>query len=116
MKINNISFGSDLEETPNIFDSNLDVFVELENGKSYTVVVGTLDNVLTLMDNAKSDFLELGDPIIIVRKMTKETIEDAIQSYAEDKAYYLKFYAASLDVKTLDVLHDRSISSNRCRN
>ena len=36
--------------------------------------------------------------------MTKDVIEKAIQAYAEDDAYYLKFYSAELDTKTLDLL------------
>ena len=65
------------------------------------------------MDNEKSDFLSAGDPMIIVKKLTKEVLEKAIQAYAEDDAYYLKFYAANLDVKTLDVLKDRSIARSK---
>jgi hypothetical protein len=42
------------------------------------------------MDNEKSDFLSPGDPMIIVRKLTKEVVEKAIEAYAEDEAYYLK--------------------------
>jgi hypothetical protein len=52
---------------------------------------------------------ETGDPIVIVRKITKEVVKKAIQAYAEDLAYYLKFYAAELDSKTLNVLEDHSI-------
>jgi len=59
------------------------------------------------MDYEKSDFLSPGDPMIIVRKLTKEVVEKAIEAYAEDEAYNLKFYAADLDVKTLNVLKDR---------
>lgn len=37
-------------------------------------------------------FLEPDDIFIIVRKITKEIIEEAIQADAADKAYWLKFY------------------------
>jgi hypothetical protein len=30
----------------NIYDNNIDIFVDLENGSSYTVVVATCKNVL----------------------------------------------------------------------
>ena len=63
------------------------------------------------MENEKSDFLSPGDPIVIVKKMTKEVVEKAIQAYAEkNDGYYLKFYSAELDTKTLDVLKNRSIA------
>ena len=65
------------------------------------------------MENEKSDFLSPGDPIVIVKKMTKEVIEQAIRAYAEDDAYCLKFYSAELDTKTLDVLKDRSIARDK---
>ena len=65
------------------------------------------------MENEKSDFLSPGDPIVIVKKMTKEVIEQAIKAYAEDDAYCLKFYSAELDTKTLDVLKDRSIARDK---
>ena len=81
----------------------MDVSVNLENGRNYVVVVGTPKNLLRLMENEKSDFLSPGDPIVIVKKMTKEVIEQAIRAYAEDDAYYLKFYSAELDTK--DIRH-----------
>jgi hypothetical protein len=65
------------------------------------------------MENEKSDFLSPGDPIGIVRKITKEVVEKAIQASAEDEAYYLKFYTAELDIKTLNVLEDRYIARDK---
>ena len=113
MKVESITFLSDLKDVKDIFDDNMDVSVNLENGKNYVVVVGTPKNLLRLMENEKSDFLSPGDPIIIVKKMTKEVIEQAIKAYAEDSAYYLKFYSAALDTKTLDILKDRSIARSK---
>ena len=57
----------------------------------------TPKNLLRLMENEKSDFLSPGDPIVIVKKMTKEVIKQAIIAYVEDDAYFLKFYSAELD-------------------
>ena len=65
------------------------------------------------MENENSDFLWPGDPIVIVKKMTKEVVEEAIQAYAEDDGYYLKFYSAELATKTLDVLKNRSIARDK---
>ena len=110
MKVLTIDFFGPLEDIEDVFDYNMDVSVNLENGQNYVVVVGTPKNLLKLMENEKSDFLSPGDPIIIVKKMTKEVVEEAIRAYAEDDGYYLKFYSAELDVKTLDVLKNRSIA------
>jgi hypothetical protein len=113
MKVESITFLSDLKDVKDIFDDNMDVSVNLENGRNYVLVVGTPKNLLRLMENEKSDFLSPGDPIVIVKKMTKEVIEQAIKAYAEDDAYYLKFYSAELDTKTLDILKDRSIARDK---
>ena len=113
MKVESITFLSDLKDVKDIFDDNMDVAVKLENGRDYVLVVGTPKNLLTLMEDEKSDFLSPGDPIVIVKKMTKEVIEEAIKAYAEDDAYCLKFYSAELDTKTLDVLKDRSIARDK---
>ena len=40
------------------------------------MVGGTLQNLVSLMDKQKMNFLEPDDPFIIVRKMTKEIIEE----------------------------------------
>jgi hypothetical protein len=112
MKVKSITFLSDLKDVKDIFDDNMDVSVNLENGRNYVLVVGTPKNLLRLMENEKSDFLSPGDPIVIVKKMTKE-VKEAIQAYAEDDAYCLKFYSAELDTKTLDILKDRSIARDK---
>ena len=113
MKIESITFLSDLKDVKDIFDANVDVAVKLDDGHEYIVVVATQKNLLTLMNNEKSDFLSPGDPMIIVRKLTKEVIEDAIQVYAENSGYYLKFYAAHFDIKTLNVLKDRKVARSK---
>jgi hypothetical protein len=113
MKVESITFLSDLKDVEDIFDDNIDVAVKLDDGHKYIVVVATPKNLLTLMNNEKSNFLSPGDPIIIVKKMTKEVVEEAIQAYADDDAHYLKFYAAELDIKTLDILKDRYIARDK---
>ena len=113
MRVESINFLGPIEDIEDIFDYNMDVSINLENGQNYVVVVGTPKNLLKLMANEKSDFLSPGDPIVIVKKMTKEVVEEAIQAYAEDDGYYLKFYSAELDTKTLDVLKNRSIARDK---
>ena len=71
MKVESITFLSDLKDVKDIFDDNLDVAVKLDDGHEYIVVVATQKNLLTLMNNEKSDFLSPGDPMIIVRKLTR---------------------------------------------
>ena len=63
-----------LQEIPDIEDYNLDVFVELEDGYTYTVVIATAKNIVSLMDKEKTHFLEPGDTFIIVKNQTQNTI------------------------------------------
>jgi hypothetical protein len=102
MLVKKISFVSPnvLEKIADIEDYNLDVFVELEDGYTYTVVIATVKNLVSLMNKEKTNFLEPGDPFIIVRKLTKEIIEEAVKAYAENNAYWLKLYHFAGEVDT----------------
>jgi hypothetical protein len=51
MLIKKISFPSPLKYTEDIYDDNFHVFVELEDGFEYTVVVGTPKKRFMLMQN-----------------------------------------------------------------
>ncbi len=83
MEVKSITFLSDLEDVEDIFDDNIDVSINLENVLNYVLVVGTPKNLLRVMENEKSKLLSPGDPIVIVKKMTKEVVEEAIQAYAK---------------------------------
>ena len=100
MLIKKIIFPSSLKYIENIYDDNLDVFVELEDGSEYTVIVGTPKNFLTLMNQHEMDFLEPGCPFIIVRKLTMEVIEKAIHAHTQDNAYWLKLHHFSESIKS----------------
>ena len=113
MQIESITFLGNLEDVTDIFDYNMDIAVKLEDGHEYVVVVATPKNLLSLMDNERSDFLSPGDPMIMVRKFTKNIIEDTLKAYAEDEGYWLKFYSAELDTKTLNVLKNRSVERSK---
>ena len=52
------------------------------------------------MDKNKTDFFEPGYPFIIVRKLTKEIIEEAVKAYAENGAYQLKLYHFAGEIDT----------------
>jgi len=90
--IKSISFPTYLEDITDIENSNIDVFVELEDAYTYTVVVATAKNIESLMDKEKMNYFEPGYPLIIVKKLTKEIITEAIEAYASDNAYWLKLY------------------------
>lgn len=89
-----------MEYTENIYDDNLYVFVELEDGSEYTVIIGTPKNFLTLMNRRKMDFLGPGCPFIVVRKLTMEVIEKAIHAHTQDDAYWLKLHHFSESIES----------------
>lgn len=45
-----------LENIKDIYDGNIDVFVELEDGCTYVVVVATAKNIVSLMHKENKDF------------------------------------------------------------
>jgi len=109
MKVKEISFirPNLLEEIADIENYNVDVFVELEDGYTCTVVVGTAKNLEWLMDKEKKNFFEPGHPFVIVKKITKEVIEETIRAYAEeDNGYWLKLhhFAGDIDMSVFDKL------------
>jgi hypothetical protein len=57
MMVKKISFPTPLPDVEDIYDDNVDVFVDFQNGRSYTVVVETYKNIISLMDKEKSNFL-----------------------------------------------------------
>ena len=101
-----------LDEIPEIEDANLDVLVELEDGYTYTVTVVTPKNLISLMDRRKANFLGPITPLIVIRTLTKEIIEEAVKAYAEeDDAYWLKHYhfAGQVDMSVFDQLQAEHI-------
>jgi len=93
MLVKSISFPTYLEDIMDIENSNIDVFVELEDGYTYTVVVATAKNIESLMDKEKMNYFEPGYPFIIVKKLTKDIIEETLKAYAENNdGYWLKLY------------------------
>ena len=106
MLIKSINFPTYLEDITDIENSNIDVFVELENAYTYTVVVATAKNIESLMDKDKMNYFEPGYPFIIVKKLTKDIITEAIEAYASDDAYWLKLYhfAGKVDTSVFNQL------------
>jgi len=103
MKVVKIEFPTELSEFDDIENGNLDVFVELEDGFTYTVVIFTPKNYYSYMEKENTNHY-CGVPNIIVKKLTEETITEAINEYASDDAYWLKYYhlAGGLDINTMN--------------
>ena len=119
MEVKNISIKSNLNTIPNIENAWCDVYVTLDDDRTYIVQVLTYQNFLQSEDEKTIDFISPVAPSIIVKELTKETIEAAIQYYAKERdGYWLKFchMGTEIDDKTLNVLTDRWFARNQWSN
>jgi hypothetical protein len=90
-KIKSIHYLCDLSEV-NPEHDNLDVHVTLEDGREFTFVVATPNNVFWCMENEGIDYF-FGEPMIFVKCLTPENIEKAIRAIvAEDSGRWLNIY------------------------
>jgi hypothetical protein len=111
---------NELRDLEDPFNSNVEVFVTFEDGLVVTIIVGTPKNLEYLMAKDQVNFYGPGLPWIIVKKLTVETIHEAIQGYMDDypNGYWLKLYYFWNDVDTtifdsLDPLEmDESVQLN----
>ena len=92
MEVKNISIKSNLNTIPNIENAWCDVHVTLDDDRTYIVQVLTYKNFLQSEDEKTINFISPVAPSIIVKELTKETIEAAIHYYAKERnGYWLKF-------------------------
>ena len=97
-----------LDEIMGIYDDSVDVCVDFEDGSTFTVSVATTKNLLSRMDQEKSNFSNPDDLVIVVRKLTQEIITEALRAYAEDNGFWLKLhmFASKIDISVFDELND----------
>jgi hypothetical protein len=105
MKIKRIEFAHEITD-PHI--GNLDVFVENEDGYTYTIVVSTPVDLLDQMEQEKINFIMPDAPKIIVKKLTEQIVREAIQAYAENDGYWLKLcqFGDDIDISVLNKLEE----------
>jgi len=108
LRINNIKYPTPLSSVKDIENDNIDVFVELEDGITYTVVVSTPKNLKWYMDKDEMDYIDPNPPLVMVRTLTENNIRKALESFAEKDAYWLKLYHLAgkrdgiFDIKEMD--------------
>ena len=67
------------------------------------MVVTTPTNLLTVMNDDSVNFIKSDEPLIIVKYLTQQFIEEAINEYALDDGYWLKLNQFAGTANTLDI-------------
>jgi len=92
MRVMNIRMPYDWADV-DIENDNIEVFVDTDDDYTYVLSVATPKNIQFLMDKEKKDILGPGYPFIFVNKLTREIVEQAVTSFAEEAGgYWLKVY------------------------
>ena len=107
---------TDLTEIEDIYNANIQVYITLQDGFCLSTIVGTPKNFQYLMKKDNVNFYGPGLPWIIVQKLTKEIIHEAIKAYMSDQpdGYWLKLYyfATDIDISVFDKLQAREIKES----
>jgi len=67
-------------------NGNYDVFVELDDGRVYSITVATPNNVYWCMQNEGLDYF-FGCPILFVKRLTTDNVERAILALIDDERF-----------------------------
>ena len=90
MKIKQIKYSKPLNEIPDINNASIDAFVEMEDGITYIIAVGTPEKLHEIMD-LQGGFYH-GVPWVFVTQLTETSIRNALEKYADDNGFWLKMY------------------------
>lgn len=91
MKIKEIRYVSPMEEN-NPEDDNIDVHVELEDGRIYSLVVSTPNNIYWCMENEGIDYSFGFPPPVFVRLITPDNIERALHILFSERTELWSLY------------------------
>ena len=72
-----------LEEEINPENDNVDVVLHLEDGREYTFVVATPNNIYRCMDSESIDHF-FGVPPLFVRRLTRNNVELAVAALLKE--------------------------------
>jgi hypothetical protein len=93
VKIASITYLSELAEC-NPENDSLDVHVLLDDGREFTFIVATPNNIFWCMENEGIDYF-FGEPVIFVKNLNKENIERALERIVtEDGGKWLSTYGS----------------------
>ena len=93
MEITTINYLSDLARC-NPENDNLDVQIVLADGREFTLVVATPNNIFWCMENEGVDYY-FGDPVVFVKNLTRHNIERALRAIvSEENGRWLPVYGS----------------------
>ena len=98
-------------EVSDLENDFVDVRVEDITGYGYTMVVTTPTNLLKAMNDDSVNFIKPEEPLIIVKQLTQQFIEEAINEYALNDGYWLKlhqFAGIKLEISILNNFSGRT--------
>lgn len=91
-EIQEIQFFCDWDDI-HMKDTEIDVFVRSKDNYNYVLTVGTPKYIEYFMENENKDYFTPGYPLIFVKSLTKENVEQAVKAFAEENdGYWLKVY------------------------
>lgn len=90
-----IVFPTSLDDI-NADNDNIDILVRAENGKQYTFVIATPDNVKYLMQKENTPFLKPGSPFLFVEKINKTNIRMLLDSLLEESEQLIRIYGEDM--------------------
>ena len=79
-------------ETVNSENDNIDVHVRLDDGRVYSFLIATPNNIFWCMANEGIDYY-FGTPPLLVRLLNRECVERAIRAiFTEDDGKWVEVY------------------------
>jgi hypothetical protein len=92
MKIQRIEYPSPIEENDPEND-NIDVHVYLDDGRVYSFLFATPNNIFWCMENEGIDYFFGFPPPVFVNRLTRDNVERALHALlSEDKKKRLELY------------------------
>ena len=106
MKIKNIELSDEIRD---LDLDDVDMLVESESGYTYIIAVTIPVYLADEIAQEKINFIRSRSPMILVKKLTKQIIEEAILTYAEDDAYRLKLcqFSHVIDISIFNQLEKK---------
>jgi hypothetical protein len=89
------------EELINPENDNVDVIVRLDDGRIYSLLVATPNNIYWCMDNEENDYY-FGEPPVFVRRLTRKMVEEAVAELIKEPKWLDVYGSLSIPLPESD--------------